>query len=686
MDLLVNWGWTALYILEIVCGIGLLILVHEFGHFIFAKIHGVRVEVFSLGMGPALLSYRKGLGFRQGSSVKEYEGIQKGEGEGLNRVDPRAIGETEYRLSWILPLGGYVKMAGEVFDTLTGDPRELGSKSTWVRLQIFAAGALMNLVFVFPICVAMYLVGKVEALPIVGDIDIGSAEWASGLQKGDLILSIERVVDRKGEVVSDKRRPIRSIQEYREVAILSDPGTKLTVKVLRPRRAVGRWDGWATFAPDGRATGPSEIASAGPLLVPHPDTALKPVIDGAEEMTVEVVTAGSEGYGLSPYTFPVVGAVEKGSAAEAAGLAPGDQILEVNGEPLRSFGHLQSKVLESPDALITLLVRSADGKERSVTAKPKTRERRVLVVDDVMAAMVESVKGGSPGAAAGMLPGDRIIQVNGQETPTWGSLVEQVRDLGGRKVTLRIQRGNELEEVECVVGVDIETGKGVLGVTARYGDTVMAVPDGTPWAAAGFQVGDVLKRVAGAEVKNGFLDLANAATLARDGEAIEVVVEREGTAQTLKVTPETKREGTLGVARKVITVEKRYPFGEAIGTGLGDGTRFMRMTVKMFEKLFRGHESAKGLAGPIGIMKSSYHVAQEGFGNFLWFLGLITVSLGVFNLLPVPLLDGGHIMLMLIGAVRGKPLSEKALNRALWVGLILIGTLIIFVTYNDITR
>ncbi len=672
MDQLAAWGRTALYVLEIACGIGFLILIHEFGHFILAKAHKVKVEVFSLGMGPVLCSFRRGFGFQRGSSVKEYEEILKAEAEGVQRKD--LPGETEYRLSWLLPLGGYVKMAGEPFDSLTGDPKELGSKSIWVRLQIFAAGALMNLIFVFPICVAMYLVGKVEALPVVGEIEPGSSEWVSGLQKGDILLSVDG-------------KAVRSIQEYREVAILSDPGTKLSVRVLRPPAgALARWDQWLTLAPEGQARGLSDLAAKGPLFVRHAGTGLAPRCEGAKEATLEVVTAGSEGYGASPFTFPIVGTVEKGSAADKVGLVSGDQVLQFGGTPLRGFGHLKALVLENADKQIDLLVRSADGKERTVRPMPIGRTVRVLAVEEVMAAVAGSVKGGSPGAAAGILGGDTIVAVNGEETPTWDRLVKTVQPLAGQQVKVKVRRGDAPMEFDVTVGTDAETGKGMLGVTVRYGDTFADVPAQSIWETAGFKPGDVLKQVGGKDVKNGFLDLSNAGTLSKEGESIEVVVSRGGTATTLKVTPAVKKEGTLGVSPKVITIEKRYPFGEAVGTGLGDGTRFMQMTLLMFKKLFLGHESTKGLAGPIGIVKSSYQVAQEGLGNFLWFLGLITVSLGVFNLLPIPLLDGGHITLMLVGAIRGKPLSEKALNRALWAGLILIGTLIIFVTYNDITR
>src|SRR5215471_8370793 len=139
------------YILSIVLlalGFGFVIFWHELGHFIAAKWAGVRVEQFAVGFGQALFSWRKGLGFRWGSSAKEYEQIVQAEREGVQKRDLSHLGETEYRLNWI-PLGGYVKMLGQ--DDMnpnanSSDPRAYNMKPIGKRMVIVSAGVIMNVI------------------------------------------------------------------------------------------------------------------------------------------------------------------------------------------------------------------------------------------------------------------------------------------------------------------------------------------------------------------------------------------------------------------------------------------------------------------------------------------------------------------------------------------------------------
>ncbi len=669
MYFVAEWGGKLFTILEIVCGIGFLILIHEFGHFILAKLHKVKVEVFSIGMGPVVCSYRPGLGFRKGSGVKEYEDKLKAEHEA--GPGKHSMGQTEYRLSWLVPLGGYVRMAGEPFDSQTGDPGELGSKSPGVRLQIFAAGATMNLLFAFPICVAMYLAGMVEVLPVIGSIEPGSCEWRSELQKGDVLLSVNG-------------KAIRSIQEYREIAILSDPGTKLQVEVLRPPagRSAG-WEDWLAVAPEGKRRTLFEAAGEGPLVVPSAASRLDAQFSGGQRVKVEVVTAGSEGYGLGAWMFPVVGLVMSGSEADRARLRAGDRIVSFGGERLRGFLDLQDHILRS-NGEVVFEVRGSDGWDSTLRVHPRPEVRWIIETEDSVSVVVDSVKGGSSAAKAGLRDGDEITSVDAKETKTWADFQKVVHELAGKPAAVAVLRNGEQEALQAEIGTDPEFGTGTIGIAERYGDTFVRVPDGSALAEAKVEVGDILKKVAGKDAK-ALSDLYNAAVKGK-GEEIEIEVARGGKPVALKVKPRKTEIPTLGVQPGAITVKKKYGFSEALSTGLGDGFKFMRMTILMFKKLILGHESTKGLAGPIGIFTSSYAIAQEGFGKFLWFLALITVSLGVFNLLPIPFLDGGHIALLILEKLRGKPLSENALYRTQIVGLVLIGSLLIFVTYNDISR
>ncbi|MFN3487311.1 MAG: site-2 protease family protein, partial [Planctomycetota bacterium] len=135
---------------------------------------------------------------------------------------------------------------------------------------------------------------------------------------------------------------------------------------------------------------------------------------------------------------------------------------------------------------------------------------------------------------------------------------------------------------------------------------------------------------------------------------------------------------------------RRRSLGQAVAAGIYEPYDIAVMTFEVLRKLVTGGESAKGLSGPIGIIHVSYRSADLSFGNFLWLLCLITVNLGIFNLLPIPVLDGGHNVLLAIEVVRkwlGKPPpSEKFVATFQYAGLLFILALFLFVTYNDISK
>jgi len=165
-------------ILLLVFGFGFVIFWHELGHFLAAKWADVKVEQFAVGFGQALCSWRKGLGFRWGSTNAEYEKILKAEGEGIQQKDkdPHAISETEYRLNWI-PLGGYVKMLGQD-DMKPGqtvsDPRSYNNKPISHRMVIVSAGVIMNVILAAIGFMYIFTVGFTVPKPMVGMVLPGS--------------------------------------------------------------------------------------------------------------------------------------------------------------------------------------------------------------------------------------------------------------------------------------------------------------------------------------------------------------------------------------------------------------------------------------------------------------------------------------------------------------------------------
>jgi regulator of sigma E protease len=281
----------------------------------------------------------------------------------------------------------------------------------------------------------------------------------------------------------------------------------------------------------------------------------------------------------------------------------------------------------------------------------------------------------------------------------------------GKKLKLTVDRGGE----QKIVDVTPMAGPkgGVLGITPKLtsegkldSNTFAYVKPGSYFERMGVESGDRLVAVdkSGGEVSlrgNPKKSIPPLMGLREDKERnVRVVVDRKGTQKELFFKLEGREEGDLAEAGfkteqgNLLTGDsrpfRRRAFGDAIHAGLIEPVDITVMTVDILKKVLTGGESAKGFSGPIGIIQASYTFAELNFGNFVWLLCLITVNLGIFNLLPIPILDGGHNVLLLIEVVRkwfGKPPpSEKFIAAFQYVGLAFILTLFVFVTFNDISR
>jgi regulator of sigma E protease len=214
-------------------------------------------------------------------------------------------------------------------------------------------------------------------------------------------------------------------------------------------------------------------------------------------------------------------------------------------------------------------------------------------------------------------------------------------------------------------------------------------------AAAGFQPGDVVLAINGREIES-FPEMQQIVSGSAD-ETLTFEVDRGGKHVTLKATPtlkETKdrfgnviRQGLLGIERVPTPNEKHFqrvgPL-EAGEIGVGQTWFIVKRTFSFIGGMISGRESTDQLGGPIRIAQVSGQVASEGFSPLLQLVGLLSVSIGLLNLFPVPLLDGGHLLFYGIEAVRGRPLSERAQEVGFRIGLAIVVMLMIFATYNDI--
>jgi regulator of sigma E protease len=625
MQQMTQWlssGWS---IVLVVLGLGLIIFLHELGHFLMAKKNKVRVEIFSLGFGQAIFKFRRG--------------------------------ETEYRIAW-LPLGGYVKMAGEtMLDERKGEPFELTSKTPWQRFQIFVAGAVMNLIIAFPIAILSYVIGKCEVPNEIGRP--GLAEVKAGLQPGDVILEVGG-------------RKIDSLEKLRVEMIRRPNGTMVPVKFKR----------------------------------------------GDEILTRQVESMRSS-YHDTTQTTLMLPPPPPGKPLYEQGVREKDEIVSVNGRKVYMNHEADAALKDCVDKDSVLEIRRRgptfedDDKLRKVTVHLPRKAWYVIPLDEnLMEARVGMVMDHRP-ASELLEPDDQILQIGDEPVRSWAhmkSIVERaasVENPSGTPLKFKIQRGDEQRIVTITPIVGSETGKGYLGIGPKSTSLFAEVKPGSYFAKAGLESGD---RLVGVEGQVGELTLGGSAkskipavfgVREEKPRSIAIEVERKGKRLKLSLETESKDEGDLAAAG-FPTAElgglstggslpyRRRPFGDAVKMGFEEPVDITVMTVDILKKVVTGGESAKGFSGPIGIMQASYSFAQRAFGNFLWLLCLITVNLGIFNLLPIPILDGGHNVLLLIEVVRkwfGKPPpGEKFIAGFQYVGLAFILTLFVFVTFNDISR
>lgn len=321
--------------------------------------------------------------------------------------------------------------------------------------------------------------------------------------------------------------------------------------------------------------------------------------------------------------------------------------------------------------------------------------------------VVGDVTPGSYAAQAGIVAGDEILAIQGDATPTWESAVMTLLDasLDEREAIELDVRGGAGAERRLVVRLGESAGlleKG--GVLHNFGlepwqlpavlDEVVA---GEAAEAAGLQPGDRIIAADGEPVAgwNDWVEYVRE----RPEQAIRVEVSRDGTAYTLDLVPRRVTED--GVSHGFIGASVRLPDQgqhatmrvvvhhgplEAVPAALGKTWEVTTLTLRTLWKMLTGKASVENLSGPISIARYAGESAAVGLTTFLAFLGIVSVSLGVLNLLPVPVLDGGHLLFYLVELVKGSPLSEAAQLAGQKIGIFLLLLLMTVAFYNDLAR
>ena len=322
--------------------------------------------------------------------------------------------------------------------------------------------------------------------------------------------------------------------------------------------------------------------------------------------------------------------------------------------------------------------------------------------------LIGEIEEASIAAESGFRTDDLILAVDGKKTPTWSAVIDTTvaNVVNAREVVFKIQR-NQYSERE--ISVDLsrisidEMASGQLFNAIGLYPKRLIVPaiigeiiSGGAAEEAGMQVGDDVRRVNGKPVKD-WIDWVQIIR-ANPNMTLQVEISRENELRTLLITPAAVAEGgeTVGKIGAGVDISylddtsylavETYSIIPAFSKAVQKTAEMSLLTLRILGKMVMGEASVKNLSGPISIAQYAGKTASLGFAAFLGFMAIISVSLGVLNLLPVPLLDGGHLFYYLIELVKGSPLTETFQLAGQQLGLILLLGLMSIALYNDILR
>jgi regulator of sigma E protease len=669
-----EWLWP---VLQFVVGLGVVIFVHELGHFIVAKAVDIRVEQFALGFGTRLFGFRRG--------------------------------ETDYRVN-LIPMGGYVKLAGQedfgpVKDEGSFDPRSFPNKPVSSRLGVIAAGVIMNVILAAVLFIIVCVAGIRFPAPVVGRTLPGSPaeeakiHWVDknvpvsvGLKPGDKILQVD------GERVT-------RFNQLTAIAALADADQEFTIRLERPNN--------------------------------------DKVMEGVTSIS-PIEMGGTLHFGLVPAASTTLGAL--GDTVGDDPFKEGDEVLSINGEPVRYHWQIPTveEHLDGKPVTVTIL---RDHKEMDIKIQPMLRmdsgvfflkdgtrvtgkvvdyrpedgsvvirlpggTEKTLLLDQVIwparsemldilglvpRLRVNGVIKDSPADQAGLKPGDVILEYDKRPFPTLEEFLH-INDLAADTgTTLVILRDNKRVPLE--IRPTRHQGRVVVGITAGLdllNPVVAYIREGSPAAMAGMVRGDVFTGVNGTEAGT-WIELFQALK----------AVQNKGVVISSKQAGSPEKEVDLGVLTPWVFRPEDYRYvlfpgprgftilmGEevkknpaaAVLWGFHETWDFITMTYATLISYFRGTVSSKEFSGPVGIGSIAIQAGRQGVVPFIYFMAVISVSLAVLNFLPIPVVDGGHAVFLLIEKILGKPVPVKIQNAVTMVGWTLMILLFVALTWNDISR
>ncbi len=678
-------------------GFGAVIFVHELGHFFSAKAVGIEVEAFSLGMGPNILGFKRVAG---GIQVRIFPELIPGhDGKGaLHFVIPKAgakPGETEYRLA-LIPFGGYVKMLGQediAADKPSDNPRAFANKPVWQRVIVISAGVIMNIISAAIVFMLVFAQGVELPPAAAGYVKYDGPAAIAGIKGGDEIIAI------------NGKENINFI-DLKQAAAFADPGKSIELQVRHP-------------------DGSENIYN---------------VIPG-EPQSVMGKKMGLKEIGIGPsYTLSLSDKITEKeilAALKKLGLRPGDTVTAVNGEPISHYYQLFPVLHPNPgiqsDDKIQLTVQRSDAENNLATVTTEidmaivsTGKEPGQILGMFPRVKIVSVAKDSPAAQASVEPNDIILRFGSTNNPTLKEVVEICKLNVSQPVELLVLRQEKDLPTEKLLTVTPEEPEinwlkrlGIFLITDEEERKNIFKP------AIGVGIGydrdnPVVARCIATESNSRELLIPRGATItALNDQPVEnwndiIVAFMKNQEQQVKISYLTP-DGQLSESITVDIPENRNWLGYGYVAKLG---QLIDLPFNVRQKLFQGENildslrmgtdltysfigntylTIKGMLnqniklssamGPVGIMKVSYTIAQKkSLTYYCYFMAMISVCIAVFNFLPLPILDGGHIVMLIIEKIKGSPVSTKVQEFVTYAGLILIGSLFLVITFHDIVR
>lgn len=652
---------TVINILYVALGLGLVIFFHELGHFAVAKWCDVNVERFSIGFGPILWSRKRG--------------------------------ETEYALSAI-PFGGYVKMLGQddidpsqlTSEEIARDPRSYSAKPVYQRMAIISAGVVMNVITALFFFAGAFHLGVPSNPAVLGAVQAGYPAWEEGLEYGDKITQINN----------------REIHSFTDIL-----------------RAVAVSRGAITIHGQHRSGKDFRVI-------------LQPNTGGQRRM----IGAGPA-FGLSTPTSPDPSftAFEPASPAAKANPAiePGDVLKRVGDTDVSSFAEVREILALRRAEPLELQFERTDKKTNAVSTVTTTIEPQPFRTFGLRMEIgpISAIRRESPAAVAGLAIGDKITHVNDRDV---GKDIDPLRlpdllaSLHGQEVTIRVKRkGSGGEEQDLSFNmlpanlpgwVDPPTENSPvsapsIGIAYQLIPTVLAVTEGSPAAMAGIAPEDRITHMTLTLPKGAPSDGLKREVVidfrgkppAKDDQSwayafwlVQQLPQREvtltlthlGEEKVVSITPAPPADpwyvpGDRGIRFELMTeIQRAETIGQALAMGFDNTQNNIADIYLTLRNLAAQELSYRELHGPIGIARTAYSIASSGLPSLLQFLGFLSVNLAVLNFLPIPILDGGHMVFLIWEAVTRRRPSERVVVAATYFGMVFVLGLMFLVLYLDI--